>query len=262
MIGVYLCGGIGNQMFIIARGESWRKQGYEVIYPNVDFSFEYLEKNFEWQRHAREYRTIFKNFDYDAFKKEVVLKKRKLIPMVINYPPTDGIEYNGYFQSEKNFFSREFIEWLFEPSDRVGDMLTKYDSLLSGNVCSIHVRRGDYLRSQTHHPVLLMDYYDKAISFLEPQNIDRFIVVSNDLPWCKDNFKGDEFVFMEDKDYVELFAMTRCRHHIISNSAFAWWGAWLNEKPDSIIIAPKVWFGSALPALHSENIVPERWIRL
>jgi hypothetical protein len=259
MIALHVTGGIGNQMFIVARGESWRSQGYNIVYPNVDFAFDYLEKNFDWTKHAREYKTIFKNFNWDEYKANVSLKQKRLYQMYSDFIPQDGIEYVGYFQSEKNFVDKDFIKWLFEPSDRVKDLMAKYNDLFRGVTCSIHVRRGNYLHTNGKHPVQPLSYYTSAQKTLEPFKIDKYFVFSDDINWCKDNFRGNKLIYIKDKDYVELFLMSKCTHHIIANSAFSWWGSWLGETDDSVIIAPEHWFGDEL---SSEHIIPQRWIRL
>jgi hypothetical protein len=174
----------------------------------------------------------------------------------------DGTLLIGYFQSEKNFPDRAFIEWLFTPSDVVTDKLEKYKNLLVGNTCSLHVRRGNYRNLQNRHPVLSMDYYTKAVWALEAFKVNRFFVFSNDINWCRNNFIGDQFTFVDDVDYVELFLMSSCTHHIISNSSFAWWGAWLKETDDTVTVAPEVWFGNFLPEGLATDIVPDRWIKL
>ena len=72
----------------------------------------------------------------------------------------------------------------------------------------------------------------------------KFLVFSDDMDWCKNNFKGDNFIFCEknDVDILDIFRMSLCKHNIISNSSFSWWGAWLNNNPTKIVVAPRNWF--------------------
>jgi hypothetical protein len=265
MIAIKLQGGIGNALFQIATIETLGKNlSQAVCYSNVDAWIDSLLNDVEWIKHAEDYLDMLPNLDfyknhYQRFKVE------KQIDVGFRYTPitmNDGNTLNGYFQSEKNFPDKTFIRWLFTPSEIVKEKLSKYKTLLKGNTCSIHVRRGNYRNLQNRHPVLSMDYYTKAMSMLEPYKIDRFLIFSNDINWCKYNFMGDKFTFIDDVDYVELFLMASCTHHIISNSTFAWWGAWLGEKQDTAIIAPEVWFGNLFPEGYAEDIVPERWVKV
>jgi hypothetical protein len=173
-----------------------------------------------------------------------------------------GYLFSGYFQSEKNFPDKQFVLDLFTPASRVGDAVAKYTPLLSGVTCSIHVRRNNYLNLQNYHPVLNVDYYNKAISIMKNNGVTRFLIFSDDQNWCRYNFIGDEFSFIKDVDYVELFTMARCTYHIVSNGSFGWWGAWLGEAEKTIVIAPEVWFGNNLPTDHALDIVPNRWLKL
>ena len=92
--------------------------------------------------------------------------------------------------------------------------------------------------------VLPFDYYDKAIKFLT-DNIKNpaFYIFSDDIEWVKNNFKIDfPSVYIQnalDKDYEDMRLMSQCKHHIIANSTFSWWGAWLDTNPDKIVIAPE-----------------------
>jgi hypothetical protein len=266
LIGMQLQGGLCNAMFQIATIESLGGEyGMDVCYPNAEDWMEYLAENYEWTSHAREYLDVFpnvnlfKNIDKSSDVRNIVnipFRYKKIVPEVNDC-------FFGYFQSEKNFTDKAFISWLFEPSDAIKDACYRYNFLFTEDTCSIHVRRGNYLSLPDHHPVLTMDYYKKAIWSLESLNVDRFIVFSDDIEWCKENFKGHKYYFIKDTDYVELFLMNRCTHHILSNSSFSWWGAWLSEVGDTVVVAPSAsrWFGKALPSDYSKDIIPERWIK-
>jgi hypothetical protein len=221
--------------------------------------------NYGWIKHAEEYLDIFPNIDFykNHYQRFV---PRKSVSVGFKYEPIpaeDGVLLDGYFQSEKNFSDGAFVRWLFTPSKELCEKMNRYKKMLMlGNTCSIHVRRGNYYNLQNHHPILSMDYYTKAMNTLAPFKVDKFFVFSNDMNWCKNNFIGDQFVFVQDVDYVELFLMASCTHHIVSNSSFGWWGAWLRELPDTVTIAPEVWFGNFLPEGYASDIIPQRWIKL
>jgi hypothetical protein len=265
MISINLNGGLCNALFQIATIETYGKTlMQEVCYSNIDEWLNFQMNNYQWIKHAEDYLDIFPNIDFykNHYKR---FKHDRIVSVGFRYAPADvqdGVLLDGYFQSEKNFPDRAFVEWLFTPSEKVNEEVRKYGSLMQGRTCSIHVRRGNYRNLQNNHPVLSMDYYAKAIKTLEQFKIDRFFVFSNDINWCKNSFIGDEFTFIQDIDYVELFLMSKCDHHIISNSSFSWWGAWLDEISTTVTVAPEVWFGNFLPEHYADDIVPNRWIKL
>jgi hypothetical protein len=102
-----------------------------------------------------------------------------------------------------------------------------------------------------------MDYYRTAISSFNPDA--KFLVFSDDLQWCKTNFLGDKFHFPDTQsDLVDLKIMTMCNHHIIANSSFSWWGAWLNPKQEKRVVAPSNWFGPEL-RLDPSDVYCQDW---
>ena len=199
------------------------------------------------------------------------------------YQPIDiycSINLSGFFQSEKYFAHCENeVRKVFTPHPRISEQLkTRFGKLLAGRTCSVHVRRTDYLENSNFTDLASTSYYEEAIGRLDEKT--RFIVFSDDISWCKRLFHGKRFIFIEGKsdicDIYDLFLMARCQSHIIANSSFSWWGAWLNANPDKIVIAPAQWFAGefANPAMsfapgpphtgfHStKDLLPENWIRI
>lgn len=264
MITAELQGKIGNLMFQIAAIEDMgRRTGLQTAYPNVDANMDALAKPQACSSYfkSREYFNIFKNFDWH---KNIGGDTHAV--RAVNVPfgyhaitPRNYTRYIGYFQSELYFPNKEFILNLFEPADYIKAQIVKYNDVIGTNKASIHVRRGDYLKLNTIFNIMGMDYYNKAMSHLSQLGVKEYLVFSNDMPWCKENFKGDNFVFIEDDSNVELFLMGRCAHNIISNSSFAWWGAYMNTNPDRCIIAPATWFVSSKH--DAKDIVPLSWLK-
>ena len=90
-----------------------------------------------------------------------------------------------------------------------------------------------------------------------------FVVFSDDIKWCKENFIGNNFYFVEnEKDYIEMYLMSSCNNNIISNSSFSWWSAWINENENKKIIGPKNWFGPSLSNISDRDIIPLEWIKI
>jgi hypothetical protein len=172
----------------------------------------------------------------------------------------------GFFQSEKYFeHCRDLVRYHLEPKSSVSHILReKYGPILDDS-CSIHVRRGDYLGQQNNYPVLDIGYYSKAMKLVSSKsntNIKRFLVFSDGIEWCKKNFNGN-FHFIEGNlDIEDMFLMSMCSHHIIANSSFSWWGAWLNPSPEKFVVAPSMWFGPGLAHHDTSDVIPIDWIKI
>jgi hypothetical protein len=177
-----------------------------------------------------------------------------------HYSPIPSLQGNvklvGYFQSEKYFINhREQILNLFDIDEETKSNLTiKFGEFLSKETCSIHVRRGDYLGLQNHHPVQSIDYYQESVKIIGEDK--HFMVFSDDIKWCEENL-----VFLKNKtfisgnfDYEDLYLMSMCKHNIIANSSFSWWGAWLNQNPNKKVIAPKIWFGNFYSSFNTNDL--------
>ncbi len=166
---------------------------------------------------------------------------------------------DGYWQSEKYFSDIRTIilkDFTFPP---VNDTKNRelIDRISEQTTVSIHIRRGDYANG---FPMMTPQYYENAINYFESvYNEVYFLVFSNDMDWAKQNlqFSQGEFVdWNTGKDsWKDMYLMTQCNHHIIANSSFSWWGAWLNTKQNKEVLAPDIWF------YHQEtpDIYCEEW---
>lgn len=184
----------------------------------------------------------------------------------------DEVVLDGYWQSEKYFKNIEHIirqDFCFcsIPSKRNQSII---DRMLLCNAISLHVRRGDYISNaevNTVHGVCNTDYYQAAIKFIKGLvQTPHFFVFSDDISWCQENLTFSETLvtFIEhnqgEKSHEDMRLMSYCKHHIIANSSFSWWGAWLNPSLDKIVIAPKRWFAKS--TINMQDVVPDEWIRL
>jgi len=130
----------------------------------------------------------------------------------------------------------------------------------STSMVSVHVRRGDYLKLSDHHPACTLEYYDKAMSKFDGC---KFLIFSDDKKWCLENFNKENCEISFNSDAVEdLQLMSLCDHHIIANSSFSWWGAWLGRNKDKKVIAPKEWFGPAKNDHNTKDLYCKDWIVL
>jgi len=156
----------------------------------------------------------------------------------------DNTDLFGYYQTSKYF---EHIEDEIRHDFKFKDSLIEACSDVMGKIkmdekISLHIRRGDYIYNP-NHPVQPIEYYEKALDLL-PKDILVY-VFSDDSTWCHEQelFGGDRFLISDQNSTdVDLCMMSMCDYHIIANSSFSWWGAWLAKSKK--IIAPKDWFGA------------------
>lgn len=168
----------------------------------------------------------------------------------------------GYFQDEKYFEKyKEEIKNIFSCPDFLKDaILKKYGNLF--DYVSIHVRRGDYVDIGNLVPD---DYYEKAYHYFFEGR--KCIIFSDDIEWCKEKIKIPNAIFCDcDEKYnpvlFDLYAGSFCRDHIITNSTFAWWQAYLGEYGgNSLVVSPSNWYICDYWKDIKANIVPDRWIK-
>lgn len=185
----------------------------------------------------------------------------------IRYP----MYLNGYWQSEKYFKAAENkLRSELHLVNRLGEASQKIlDGILQCPAVSLHIRRGDYISNPSAalvHGVCSLDYYYSAIrKITEHVKNPFFFVFSDDRQWTKDNLKISYPVqFVEangpDRGTEDMWLMKSCSHHIIANSSFSWWAAWLNDKLDKIVIAPRIWFLDN--KIDTKDLIPEQWHRI
>jgi hypothetical protein len=180
---------------------------------------------------------------------------------------------DGYFQCEKYFsgcLEGLVNEFSLRP-DKVVDILPMSERILRmQNSVSLHVRRGDYIRNPQHE-ICTVDYFQVALSTVAAEvGQHQAVVFSDDVAWVRANLDLDPDALLVSDERKpdgtnftpaeELTLMSKCRHHIISNSTFSWWGAYLNMNPRKIVIAPSVWNRSRI--YPHKNILPVSWQRI
>lgn len=220
-------GRLGNQLFQIAATIAIaRANKQEFVFP-------------EWKYHSYFENTLPVGQNRNA---AIYYQKSKHFYEVrIGNSDTD---LRGFF-SCADFFSssREEVRYYLKPKTLIiSDLKRKYEHIFSRKTCSLHIRRGDFLKYQLQYPPIEDSYYFNAFKEFDEETL--FVVFSDDIEYCKSKFIGDKFVFIENEiDIIDMFLMSMCDNHILSNSTFCWWGAWLNENFAKKIIAPRQWFG-------------------
>ena len=177
----------------------------------------------------------------------------------------------GYWQSEKYFKDIENIIRSEFTLKHNPDPLNKEiaQKIMDSDSVSIHIRRGDYVLNAAinqFHGTCSLDYYYQAIDKIKTVvHHPHFFVFSDEPKWVQESLKiEDPVTFIAhngpDKDYQDLWLMSLCRHHIIANSTFSWWGAWLCTNKDKKIFAPERWFNSSKH--NTDDLIPEAWNRI
>lgn len=173
---------------------------------------------------------------------------------------------DGYFQSEKYFkINREIILKEFKFPELDANSKVQYEKLYNHCSVSIHIRRGDYVNHPMHSNICTLDYYVNAINFMKNKmSASVFVVFSDDMDWCKENLGLDNAIYIEgnkgNNSFRDMQLMSLCNHNIIANSTFSWWGAWLNQNPEKIVISPKKWFNDV--QMNTGDIVPDDWLKI
>jgi len=173
----------------------------------------------------------------------------------------DNISLYGYFQTEKYFKHIEedirqaftFVDEIKQPTEEAFQ-----SNFGDTGVIAIHLRRGDYLK-YPHHPVQELEYYAQGLSHM-PEDIP-VMVFSDGIEWCKEQelFQGDRFIFAEGNSTgVDLCLQALCSYHIIANSSFSWWGAWLAKSKKTV--APSIWFAGPDAFKDLSDLYLSDWI--
>jgi hypothetical protein len=295
MIIVKLQGGLGNQMFQYALGYSLSKLYNTAVkfdLQNYQYGFSrdhnigknVLQRAYQLD-HFTTYVEIASAESIDNF-----FKKRPFIPYFkrgirstryieeplikkkpLNIKFASNCYVNGYWQSEKYFlnFSTVIREQFQLKKILDADNLKMLYLIQSVNAVSIHVRRGDYVNNvntNNFHGICSLDYYVKAIEYFRSAIVEpHFFIFSDDIEWSVNNLKLGSSpativnINNEANGFKDMWLMRSCKHHIIANSSFSWWAAWLNPVPEKIVIAPRKWFNN--PEHDTSDMLPANWIK-
>ncbi len=287
MIVVNIKGGLGNQMFQYALGRKLSLQNNDEllldtsgldranqvgdIYRPFSLGQFLVAGNIATPQQIQQYKN-----QYGIFSK--ILRKFRfkiLRQMHIGWEPvvlkTKGTKYlDGYWQSPKYFESiRDVLladfslkKGLSATAEQFSDQISRSESI------ALHVRRGDYVANASVNKAYGecgLGYYQSAIEMVRAKTKDPvFFIFSDDIDWVKENLLiGKKVVFVSGQgltDAEEIILMSKCRHNIIANSTFSWWGAWLNQNPSKIVIAPEPWF--EVNEKFFKDLIPKTWTRI
>lgn len=277
---VKIMGGLGNQMFQYAFGQNFADVLYDIsaydTYEKRAFDLKLYNINRTFADKKQTHKYLKKTKLPKFIRKWLHLPKYKNITtekQINYYDPnllkTEDTYFEGYFQTEKYFCNirdkilHEFT--LLAPLDKPNEDLL--NRIKSTNSIAVHIRRGDYLNPKV--PLILLDknYYKKAMDYLaEHVKNPHFYIFSNDYDWVRENIVSNytqTIVDINDENhgYFDLELMRNCKHNIIANSSFSWWGAWLNQNPNKIVIAPKQWFKPTAKECYTD-MIPDNWHKI
>ena len=289
-ITVHVAGGLANKMFHCAAAIALRKMGNMVYLDDESEEAEFehdklsLQHIFPDMGIARMPKGKYKF----AGKRSLYAKIMRRLPLLsgekyyishsFNYDEAfvGSIKKDSYiicpFQNER-YFENAFDEvrsaFTF-PSiegDRNIELMKKLES---ENSVAIHIRKGDgYATWPEFVGTCPLEYYQKAVNRLKQMHSHlKFYVFTDSPEWVRENFGWLDYTLVDWNPWVgwgnhfDMQLMTHCKHNIIANSTYSWWGAWLNTNPDKVVIAPEEWFKICNKVTEQSDIVPHSWIRL
>lgn len=257
-------GRLGNQLFQIAATLAHaKKMGVKAQFTKWEYNKYFIngiDDNLDTTYDARfngEFHPPYYGFDFEY----------KPIPN------DENLILHGFFQSEKYFDTeKETIINAFKPKNEFLQVVRQAgkDFLNLQNTVAVHIRRGDYVNLQDAHPDLNQTpYYETAFERIineMPNSIKNWLIFSDDIEWCKSRFYSYNVNYVEgNSDIVDLFLMAQCKNHIIANSSFSWWAAWLSKNMfnnQGITIAPNNWFGPSLSHYNTKDLYLPEWIKI
>lgn len=290
MIIVNIIGGLGNQMFQYAFGYALSKRRDTLFKIDTTMFHNYDLRHFELEKFSINLSFASKQEIEEARYKKILFPEKLLRTILKKDKPFSKYYYKekyfyyqeelieqknkyfeGYWQSEKYFKAyREELLKQFTLKNGLHRTSNGYlEKINATNAVSLHIRRGDYVNNpdtNSVHGTCSLEYYLKAIQIIDEKvNSPYYFIFSDDLNWVKKHFSRiNSKIFIELSpdvpDHDEMILMSQCKCNIIANSSFSWWGAWLNQNPDKIIIAPKRWFNDAI--IDTKDRIPEEWIQL
>jgi Glycosyl transferase family 11 len=296
MVIVKIWGGLGNQMFQYALGRrialdnnlplklditsGFRNDFYNRRYSLHHFNIiEDIASSEELDRMRRSRSLLFRVGNrFRPYYKHYVVRENKLFkfdPKIIR--SYKDVYLEGYWQTQKYF---EAIQNLIRQEFIVKDPPEGFNAEVANEIINVdsvcvHVRQLHGMsrnladqRGVTFHGTNSLEYYERGIHFLATRLKDvRFFVFADDPSWGRTNLTKLPYSFCfvthnrEDRDYEDLRLMSLCKHHVISNSTFSWWAAWLSSSsPDKTVVAPRKWFND--PQYQSNDIIPELWVTM
>ncbi len=284
MVTVYIGGGLANKMFQYAFSLAIKKKGYEVGYDTHTFKTE-----FEHDQVLID--SIFPNVSimeskdsyWGAGKNDKIARLYKrfspyyVMEHAYQYNPRVWKQLNercyveSSWQDERYFIEAEtevrrafkFRPFISERNKAIATEIQESESV------AVHIRKGDgYATWDIFQNTCPKSYYKSAIEYIKERKPQARFFVFSDIPSIVKDYLGDESFTLIDwnpsvgpGNYIDMQLMSYARHNIIANSTYSWWGAWLNNNPEKIIVAPRFWFNPNCRLADVNHIIPNNWIK-
>lgn len=277
MLVVSITGGLGNQMFQYAYGFAYVKSHKENLRLDIFYIGLDKQRKLEIDKYNISYKKkgLFRGMLYFSVRKLCKTDNQlqlwnKLTHTVFEHAPSGFQNIDGknlfvignwmnldYFKSYRSDLLKEYkyCGVIRDKQQRMLDVIRNEESL------AIHIRRGDYLKPENRiHKIVSKEYYVAALSYLRNKvDISNIYLFSDDIEWCKEEYKGIPNITFIDSEisgdaHIDLELMRNCKYFIIANSTFSWWGAWLCDREEKIMIAPEKWFNENGYDIYNERL--------
>ncbi|MBD5537261.1 MAG: alpha-1,2-fucosyltransferase [Lachnospiraceae bacterium] len=272
MLMLQMTGGMGNQMFVYALYKALENVGKEVCiedfthYEDIGRKDNLLEKIFDFTYRKGE------RAEYNRLTDSSLLPWKRVRRKLFGrggriYQEKDAIAFEeeifdkeeayciGYWQSFRYFESVEEQirkDFSFERTILSPKAQAYREQIENACSVSVHIRRGDYLNEKfaaIYGGICTQAYYRSAMDYFTEYFPEcRFFLFTDDTEWGRTYAKGNMTLVDcggSDGAHVDMALMSLCRHNIIANSSFSWWGAWLNRNPEKKVVAPKLWLNAS-----------------
>ena len=278
MITIEIMGGLGNQLFQVFHLIAYSLTNKVPFYFEQRASPDRPDRPFYWDNFLASLKPFVKS-DYDPQLNICGETNHHFIP-VPKYADVNAnapFKFFGYFQSYKYFeHMQSCVFRMIKLDEHKARVKSKHPECDLRDTVALHFRMGDYKKTPSHHPVLDLSYYVAAINVVvKTSNKDDLKVlcffeqedtsaVDQKIGCLEQIFKNITFSKVDTRivDHEQLIMMSLCRHNVIANSTFSWWGAYFNTNPDKVVTYPETWFGPSLATKSVADMFPPQWTKI
>lgn len=281
MIIVKIQGGLGNQLFQFAFAHEMARRDADVYLDDRLYTRKQVHAGFQLREHVQLPFPIASRQELDrlklasnwqvhrflwqfhpSYRRRVVLEDQTRFSP--DYLEHRDVFYDGYWQDERYFRNaRDDVRRAIAATALDDQNHALREQIRGVEAVSVHVRRGDYLKVPNFAGICDLAYYERALAYVrERVPHAEFFVFSDDPTWCRENLSLPDATYVDhntgSRAMYDLLLMAACKHNIIANSTFSWWGAWLDDRDEKVVVAPTRWFNQP----DREMILPAAWKRL
>lgn len=287
---IYLGGGLANRMFHLAFGYSLKAKGCDLLFDDHSFKSEFEHDNIDVT-------TIFPNLDMQRMPNGMYkyVKGNRITDKILRR--LSWLTGEKYYISHSKGYDKSFVNSISKPGYIIGSFQNEeyffnianeihkrfsfkpffdeknlwfINQIKDSESVAIHVRKGDgYSSWKRFQGTCPLEYYKTAIEYMQLKlKNPRFFVFTDSPTWVKENFSWLKYDLVDWNptvgwgNHFDMQLMSMCKHNIIANSTYSWWGAWLNNNLRKIVIAPRYWYSKSISLKEQRNIVSDLWIKM